>query len=233
MEMDREAEDTGRRMPDSEKEHTKTEESLQEKTESNPSQTSENLPDDFENSSGKDRTGSVASSSAKLVMTGGILIKRGYVLAALFCTVALTVGSLFIGMWIYQRYMQKSDGIDPAAKDYHSIYADAGSSNSDEITIPGYNEVFFPAGERDVQIVLLNPDGNPCYFRFSLILSNTGEELYQSGLIPPGMAVTDVRLNRALDVGTYDLRIHIESFSLADRSTMNGADMETHLIVSR
>ena len=84
-----------------------------------------------------------------------------------------------------------------------------------------------------MQIVLLNPDGNPCYFRFSLILSETDEELYRSGLIPPGMAVTDIELNRALEAGEYALRIRIESFSLSDRSEMNGADMETKLTDSR
>ena len=47
------------------------------------------------------------------------------------------------------------------------------------------------------------------------------------------MAVTDIELNRALEAGEYALRIRIESFSLSDRSEMNGADMETKLTVSR
>lgn len=174
-----------------------------------------------------------AATDAVLTAAGGIVVKKSFFAIAGVLIAALTVGSLFLGMWIYHLKSTDPDGIDPGAKDYHSIYANAEHAGDDEITVPGYTDVFFPAGEKKVQIVLLNPDGNPCYFRFSLILSETDEELYRSGLIPPGMAVTDIELNRALEAGEYALRIRIESFSLSDRSEMNGADMETKLTVSR
>ena len=164
---------------------------------------------------------------------GGILIKKSYIAIALTLVAVLTVGSLFLGMWISKSQNSNRDGIDPGAKDHHSIYANAGGADSDEITVPGYSNVFFPADERNVQIVLLNPDHNPCYFRFILILSETNEEIYRSGLIPPGMAVTDIELDRALQAGEYSLCIRIESFSLVDRSAMNGANVETTLTVSK
>lgn len=174
-----------------------------------------------------------SNEDSVLPAAGGIVVKKSYLAIAAILVAVLTAGSLLLGMWINRLQSTDPDEIDPSAKDYHSIYANAGAEDGKEITVPGYTDVFFPAGERDAQIVLLNPDGNPCYFRFSLILSDTGEELYRSGLIPPGMAVTEVKLSRALDAGEYSLRIHIESFSLIDRSEMNGADMETRLTVSR
>jgi hypothetical protein len=173
----------------------------------------------------------VSATDAVLTTAGGIVVKKSVIAIACVLIAALTVGSLFLGMLIYHLNSKNLNGIDPGAKDYHSIYVNAGHAGDDEITIPGYSDVFFPAGETDVQIVLLNPDGNPCYFRFSMILSETDEELYRSGLIPPGMAVTDIELNRALEAGEYALRIRIETFSLSDRSEMNGADLETKLKV--
>ena len=163
----------------------------------------------------------------------GIVVKKSVIVIALVAVAFLLVGSLLLGMWIPSLRGDGKDGIDPAAKNYTGAFINAGDVDANSITVPGYADVFFPAGKKQVQIVLLNPDQNPCYFRFSLLLGEDGEELYRSGLIPPGMAVTEIELSRALDAGEYALCIRIEAFSLADRSEMNGADIETKLIVSR
>lgn len=163
---------------------------------------------------------------------GGIVLKRIHLALGIPLLVALTVGSLFLGMWIHQQISAR-EGIDPNAKEYQGIFASAGENEGDEITIPGYSDIFFPADTQTVQIVLLNPEGNPCYFRFSLILMQENETIYQSGLIPSGMAVTEIELDRALQQGEYALCVRIEAFSLSDRSEMNGADIETRLIVKQ
>lgn len=99
------------------------------------------------------------------------------------------------------------------------------------IQIPGYGSITIPGGSDSVNLVLLNPEGNPCYFTFSLVLTDTGESLYQSSLVPPGQAVSQVTLSRVLDPGEYGLTISIATTSLADGSAMNGANVETVLIV--
>ena len=121
--------------------------------------------------------------------------------------------------------------IDPNAKDYGDLFVAPDEVEPGNLSAPGYDKVTFPAGERHVQIVLPNPEVNPCYFRFSLILPDTNETLYRSGLVPPGTAITDVTISRPLEKGTYRLEIVIEAVSLEDRSAMNGITMEVVLTV--
>lgn len=79
-------------------------------------------------------------------------------------------------------------------------------------------------------MALLNPDGNPCYFKFELVLKSTGETIYTSKLVPPGKAITNITLSKALAEGEYDATIKISTYSLTDQSAMNGANVETVLV---
>lgn len=99
------------------------------------------------------------------------------------------------------------------------------------IKIPGYPSITLPKDQKTVNVALLNPEGNPCYFTFTLILKDTGETLYQSKLVPPGKAITEITMARALPAGEYDATIKITTTSVADGSAMNGANVETVLIV--
>lgn len=87
------------------------------------------------------------------------------------------------------------------------------------------------AAETDTAYVALwNPPTNPCYFQFQVTYE--GETLYESGLIEPGKAVTEVPLGRTFEAGTYDLKIVIKTFSLEDAKTpMNGGNIECTLNV--
>ena len=99
------------------------------------------------------------------------------------------------------------------------------------IKIPGYPSITLPANQETVNVALLNPEGNPCYFTFELVLKETGESLYTSKLVPPGQAITEITMSRALPAGEYAATIKITTTSLADGSAMNGANVETVLIV--
>ena len=99
------------------------------------------------------------------------------------------------------------------------------------IKIPGYPSITLPANQETVNVALLNPEGNPCYFTFELVLKDTGESLYKSKLVPPGKAITEITMSKALSAGEYNATIKITTTSLADGSAMNGANVETMLIV--
>ena len=99
------------------------------------------------------------------------------------------------------------------------------------IKIPGYPSITLPKDQKTVNVALLNPEGNPCYFTFELVLKDTGESLYKSKLVPPGKAITEITMSRALSAGEYNATIKITTTSLEDGSAMNGANVETVLIV--
>lgn len=54
------------------------------------------------------------------------------------------------------------------------------------IKIPGYPSISLPADKQDAEVALLNPEGNPCYFTFELVLTDTDEVLYTSKQVEPG-----------------------------------------------
>lgn len=99
------------------------------------------------------------------------------------------------------------------------------------IKIPGYPSITLPKDQKTVNVALLNPKGNPCYFTFEIVLKETGESLYKSKLVPPGKAITEITMARALSAGQYEATIKISTTSLEDGSAMNGANVETVLIV--
>lgn len=100
----------------------------------------------------------------------------------------------------------------------------------DGIRIPGYPRITIPAGETKVSMNLMNPEGNPCYFTFELVLTDTEETLYTSKMVEPGKAITEVELSRGLEKGEYSAIIRISTASLKDGSPMNGANVETVLV---
>ncbi len=155
-----------------------------------------------------------------------IILKKSHLAIGAVVLMALLVGAVLLGMSLNRG----KDGIDPSAVPYTGAYSSTAPS-ADQIALPGYSDIVFPADRRDVQIVLPNPEGNSCYFVFSLVLNDNQEELYRSGLIPPGMAVTNIRLSRPLDVGVYDMRICIEPLSLDEQTPLNGGVYETVLTV--
>ena len=99
------------------------------------------------------------------------------------------------------------------------------------IRIPGYPSITIPADTTDVTMNLMNPEGNPCYFTFEIVLTDTDEVLYTSKMVEPGKAITDVTLSKGLSAGEYPAVIRITTASLEDGSAMNGANVETVLKV--
>ena len=101
----------------------------------------------------------------------------------------------------------------------------------DGIRILGYPRITIQADTKDVTMNLKNPEGNPCYFTFEIVLTDEDETLYISEMVEPGKAITNVTLSRALEKGEYPAMIKITTTSLEDGLEMNGANVETVLVV--
>ena len=123
--------------------------------------------------------------------------------------------------------------IDPGADDWNGekLPDKTDDAPAAGIKIPGYPSITLPKDQKTVNVALLNPEGNPCYFTFELVMKDTGESLYKSKLVPPGKAINEITMSRALSAGEYNATIKITTTSLADGSAMNGANVETVLIV--
>ena len=103
------------------------------------------------------------------------------------------------------------------------------NSDPESIKIPGYSTIRIPSGTKDVQITLLNPEGNECYFKFELLVD--GESLYTSDFVQAGYAIENVELKKALEKGTYDAVIKITPYSLDKESQYAGANVKATMEV--
>ena len=104
------------------------------------------------------------------------------------------------------------------------------SEGKEGIKIPGYGDITMSAEEDTWKLTLLNPEGNPCYFQYSLEIAETGEEIYQSDLIEPGKAITEFAVKNVPDKGNYELYLNIHTFSIDEnKEPLNGAQVKAKL----
>ncbi|MCL2678758.1 MAG: hypothetical protein FWF18_00415 [Dehalococcoidia bacterium] len=119
--------------------------------------------------------------------------------------------------------------LDESAKEYTGREPENKGGTSG-IKIPGYDTVRLPSGTTDVKMILLNPEGNPCYFVFELVIN--GERYYKSDFVEPSMCIEDLKLTKPLPKGTHTAILKISTYSLDESlSQMNGANVEFELIV--
>lgn len=128
-------------------------------------------------------------------------------------------------------FMEKMNGlIDQAAMDFTPPEGLDVDGSGSSIGIPGYSKVYVEAGTDIANVTLWNPKSNPCYFRYTLITED-GEVLYESGLIPPGKAVSEIKLSKRIPEGEQNITMNIDTFSLEDHETpMNGGSIACVLV---
>lgn len=171
--------------------------------------------------------------------TGSVTLSKRTLIIIIAAVLLLIAGGITLGLnwnnWFGDKTPVGQTDFTP------DIDADAGEWTGEKpedkggeatgIKIPGYPSITLPADKKDVTVALLNPEGNPCYFTFKLVLKDSGETLYTSKLVPPGKAITNITLSKPLAKGEYNATIQISTASLTDGSAMNGANVETVLIV--
>lgn len=102
----------------------------------------------------------------------------------------------------------------------------------ESIKVPYYGELTAQTDKKDVGVTLVNPKENNCYFSYTWEIADTGEEIYKSNLIEPGMAIDGIQMNEILEAGTYAINMQIDTYSMDDQQPMNKAVVETTLVVS-
>lgn len=138
---------------------------------------------------------------------------------------------LFLGgVWFAQK--DEVPGLDKTAVSYHID----GVKNKDEdsILLPGISVINVKENDSHVEASLFNPEGNVCYFKYTMILKDTEEVLYTSGLIEPGKAVTEFDLDKKFKAGTYPVELIVETSDLKDPEVVyNGGNIDAQLNVTK
>ncbi len=151
-----------------------------------------------------------------------------------FLLLFLVLCGLVGGYFGYQYYLENQPESIPLDGDiavYERPENIPENYDPDYITIPGYGELKMEADTDVLYVALWNPEENPCYFQFAIRLEETGEVLYESGLIPPEYAVTEVTLNRTLEQGIHDVVISITTYDIDDYTIqLNGGEVVTTIV---
>ena len=174
-----------------------------------------------------------------------VLKKRHLVIIAVILLLLLMVG-VVIGFFVaglgkdntqdssssqISEIMDKSElEIDKDAKNWEDSKPENKGGMSEGIKIPGYPSITVEKDTKNVKMALLNPEDNPCYFKFEIVLKEKDRIIFQSKLVPPGKVITDVTLTEPLSEGQHPATIRISTLSLDGEQPLNGANVETVLI---
>ena len=119
--------------------------------------------------------------------------------------------------------------LDKNAKPYTGDTPEDRGGASKGIKIPGYGTVYLPANRTDVKMVLLNPEGNTCYFTFELVVN--GVSHFMSDLIEPSMCIEDLKLTKPLEKGEHKATLKVRTYTMDEnRTPLNNANVEFDLI---
>lgn len=116
--------------------------------------------------------------------------------------------------------------LDESAEDWTGARGTyTGDGSSDSIAIPGFDTLTVKAGATEQQVNLYNPEGNPAYFRMSIILPD-GTTIWRSDLVAPGKAIYTAEFARPVDAGVYEnVTLRYECFAMDDDLTpLNGSE---------
>ena len=170
--------------------------------------------------------------------------KKQLIIGAVVIVLLIAVG-VFIGIKVNsnktpaepQAQVQTDTGSKPAleldenAGEYTGeVPKSADSSEAVGIKIPGYPSITIAKDTEDVTMALLNPEGNPCYFKFEIALKDKDETIFESKYVKPGDCIYDVHLTKPLAEGEYPAVIKITTIALDGETPLNGANVETVLI---
>ena len=133
------------------------------------------------------------------------------------------------GLWVLNQN-PKVD-LDDAAISYQMPNG-MKNENPSEIMMPVFTELTLPSGSSKVSAGLVNPEGNPCYFKYRVYLKENNELLYESKWLKPGTAILEFKVKQKMKAGEYPIVISIKTGSLKDPEIeMNGGEVDSILRV--
>lgn len=112
------------------------------------------------------------------------------------------------------------------------------------VTVTGITAIKFKAGQTKQNTVFMNSEKNKdiCFMRFFLYLDNNGngkiddsdELLYESNLVQPGYAISNIDIKRPLESGEYKAIVRTQPYSYdQQRVELNRMDTATVITVTQ
>lgn len=141
---------------------------------------------------------------------------------------------LLLGMLLCFNYCNSNiDGKKPwrpTIQDFSNQWQDEDTTKlQNSIDVVGFTAIAVDSKTGNAKVSLINPEGNPCYFKFYIYTEN-GVPLYESDLVPPNKEITKITLNTKLEEGSHKGYVFIETFELETGNEMNSAKFDIDII---
>lgn len=159
------------------------------------------------------------------------IVDRSLVKSILLPLVLLGLMAGLIMAYLWYEGRDEVPGLDEMAVSYRID----GMVNTDpeSTMIPMLSPITVSASDGRAQNALINPEGNGCYFIFSIVIDDTEEVVYESGLVEPGKAIVGFDLDTIPALGTYDVTVRVQTRDINDyEQELNGGDVKTTLTVN-
>lgn len=130
-------------------------------------------------------------------------------------------------MW----YLNQDPG--PNLDDAAVAYKFEGLVNKDPTStmIPMIDNIEVYGGPH-VEQALINPEGNTCYFIYSITLDDTGQEIYRSDMIEPGKAIVGFDLADTPAPGAHNVTINVEARDIDNyEQEVNGGQIQAVMTI--
>ena len=166
--------------------------------------------------------------------------KSNSIIRRVFMGAAACLVFAFVGLGIYNIMLDQPDHTDladgpVALSDIPPDVDDTAKPYIGEepsIIFPGIESVTVKTDMRNADMLLRNPESNTCYLTFEIILKDSGESLYKSGMVNPGMCIEEITLNSGLPKGEYKAVMKIHAYAPESLKELNGADAEFIITVN-
>jgi flagellar basal body-associated protein FliL len=158
--------------------------------------------------------------------------KKHIIAIVIICIVVIAAGTLLA---LYLNRDKETGKLLPdletGAEDWEGARKPEPEKAPEEgIRIPGFKSITIEANTTEVSVNLHNPEENKCYFVIRLVLSDTGETLYESKMIEPGKGLYSITLSRPMEPGTYSAQLQYEPYDMETLARLNGAVINLDLI---
>ena len=136
----------------------------------------------------------------------------------------IIVGLVCALIYLYSRQLS------PDKNAVGIVKTDSGENSVDYANIPGYKTLIFTADSKEQSVDFFNPAENKVNLQLTLSLAD-GTQLYESGLIEPGMTVQKIELSKTLKAGDYkNATLHYQCYTPEGKKS-NAANIKFYLIV--
>lgn len=155
--------------------------------------------------------------------------RTAIIIASIIAVVVLAV----IGIVAFNR-----DTTDPVNPFGSGIVWEQGTDSTEtpqqpeSVSFTGYPSLDLKEGETTAHLPISNKESNGFAIKYQLV-DETGNILWESGLIAPGITVGEQKLSRALPVGDHRATWHMTSWTLDEQPVqLNGVDTACTITVT-